>query len=124
TVAEQAGLVGREDARLIATDASREWLALPASSRWIALAETWASSLPGDIRSRLAEHPDTLWGQGLRDWLAWLYPAGGTWLTERVGARLEEAERLGITAGEVVSTPGAAMLSGDAARAGKLLAEG
>jgi hypothetical protein len=124
TVAEQAGLVGREDARLIATDASREWLALPASSRWIALAETWANSLPGDIRSRLAEHPDTLWGQGLRDWLAWLYPAGGAWLTERVGARLEEAERLGITAGEVVSTPGVAMLSGDAARAAELLAEG
>lgn len=120
--AEQSGLVHREDARLLPTEASGDWLASSASRRWVALAEAWARSLPGDIRTRLAEHPDALWGQGLRDWLAWLYPAGGSWLAERVSARLEEAERLGITAGEVVSTPGAALLAGDAGRAGELLA--
>ncbi|GAA3734580.1 hypothetical protein GCM10022239_08350 [Leifsonia bigeumensis] len=121
--AESAGLVRREGARLLVAEGSPPWLNLSASRRWVALAETWAISLPGDIRSRLAEHPDILWGQGLRDWLAWLYPAGGAWLAGRVSARLEEAERLGITAGEVVSTPGAALLSGETARAEELLAK-
>ena len=121
-VAERAGLVREEHGVLQVADGSGEWLEQPASARWIALAETWAAALPGDIRSRIAENADTLWGSGLRDWLAWLYPAGGTWLAERVALRLGEAERLGITAREILSSPGGALLANEPQRAEALLA--
>ncbi len=121
-VAEQAGLLRRDGSELVPGDGGAGWLARPASGRWVALAEAWAAGLPGDIRSRIAEHSDTLWGPGLRDWLAWLYPAGGEWLPERVDVRLAETERLGITADEILSAPGAALLAGDSERAEALLA--
>ena len=120
--AERAGLVSRETSQLHAADGHADWLGLAASERWLTLAEAWAAGLPIDIRSRLAERPEVLWGDGLRDWLAWLYPGGGDWLRERVDARRQEAERLGITANEVLSSAGAALLAGDAAGAGSLLA--
>lgn len=121
-VAERAGLVRPGDGALHPAEESTAWLEQSASVRWVALAETWAAALPGDIRSRIAENFETLWGPGLRDWLAWLYPAGGAWLAERVALRLGEAERLGITAREILSAPGAALLAGEPERAEKLLA--
>ena len=110
SAAEIAGLVNREGKRLLASNDHAEWLSRGAAERWATLAEAWASSLPTNIRPVLAEHADTLWGSGLRAWLQWNYPGGRDWLTERVTAGLAEAERLGITAGDIVSTPGAAIL--------------
>lgn len=122
-VAERAGLVLEEDGGLHPSDTSGAWLGEATGARWVALAETWAASLPGDIRTRIAENRDTLWGAGLRDWLAWVYPGGATWLDERVAQRLGEAERLGISAREILSSAGAALLSGDPERAQALLGE-
>ena len=119
--AELAGLVAREGTQLVADDPGL-WLASSPAQRWAVLADAWAAELPDDVRRRLAERADTLWGDGLRRWLDWLYPGGQGWLTERVDARLGEAERLGITAGLVLSTPGAALLGGDRDRAIEVLA--
>ncbi len=120
-IAARAGLVLEENGGLHPSDASATWLVEPTGARWVALGETWAAMLPGDIRTRIAENRDTLWGEGLRDWLAWVYPGGGDWLAERVTLRLGEAEQLGITAREILSSAGAALLSGDPERAQNLL---
>lgn len=111
--AEAAGLLARIGSTLIASENHVEWLGRPMAERWVTLADAWAAALPPELRHHLADHADTLWGSGLREWLAWQYPGGREWLAERVDARLDEAERLGITAGEVVSTAGAALLDGD-----------
>ena len=120
-VTQRAGLVHVEDGGLHPSDASGAWLGEPTGARWVALAETWAAVLPGDIRRRIVENRNTLWGAGLRDWLAWVYPGGAAWLAERVALRLGEAERIGITGHEILSSAGAALLSGDPARAQQLL---
>ncbi len=119
--AEAAGLIQRERHRLIVSPEHAAWIGHSVAERWAVLAESWAGKLPAGIRPMLSEHADTLWGSGLRAWLHWNYPGGRTWLAERVTARLAEAERLGITAGDIVSTPGAALLGQDRARAVALL---
>lgn len=119
--AERAGLVARDHLQLRPADGHGDWLERTAGERWLTLAEAWAAELPGDIRAHLASRPDVLWGSALREWLAWLYPAGGEWLRERVDARLGETEYLGITAEEVLSSAGTALLAGDADRASSLL---
>ncbi len=121
TAAELAGLVTREGHRLVVSTDHTAWIGHSAAERWAILAESWAARLPAGIRPMLAERAETLWGSGLRDWLQWNYPGGRAWLAERVTAGLEEAERLGITAGDIVSTPGAALLGQDRARAIALL---
>lgn len=121
--AERAGLVTREGHRFVASAGHSTWLGFSAAERWAVLAESWASRLPAGIRPVLAERSETLWGPGLREWLQWKYPGGRTWLTERVTAGLAEAERLGITAGDIVSTPGAALLGRKRDQAIALLTE-
>ncbi|MBX3092218.1 MAG: helicase-associated domain-containing protein [Cryobacterium sp.] len=119
--AELAGLAVRDGQRLVASPATEAWVGQRTAERWAHLAEAWAASLPAGIRPVLAERADTLWGEELRAWLRWNYPGGGAWLTERMTAGLAEAERLGITAGDIVSSPGAAILGGDRSRAVALL---
>jgi len=121
--AELAGLVHRSGKRMLASARHTDWLSTGPAQRWATLAEAWAASLPSGIRPVLAEHSDTLWGRGLRAWLQWNYPGGRDWLAERVTTGLAEAERLGITAGDIVSTPGAALLGHDHERAISLLTE-
>ncbi|MBB5632731.1 hypothetical protein BKA04_000954 [Cryobacterium mesophilum] len=115
--AEDAGLLTRIGSTLVASDEHADWLGRPMAERWATISDAWSVALPPELRHHLAEHADTLWGSGLRAWLAWQYPGGREWLAERVDARLGEAERLGITAGEVVGTAGAALLAGDRERA-------
>lgn len=111
--AELSGLLTRIGATLVASDTHSAWLGHTTAERWATLAEAWAASLPPELRQHLADQATTLWGAGLRRWLEWRYPGGRNWLAERVDARLDEAQRLGITAGEVVSTAGAALLAGN-----------
>jgi hypothetical protein len=121
TAAALAGLVERENAHLVPAGDRDRWLAASTAERWADLAEAWASGLPEGMRLRLAERADTLWGDGLRRWLSWLYPGGRGWLEDRVDARLGEADRLGVTAGAVLSTAGTALLAGDRDRAVEVL---
>jgi hypothetical protein len=77
---------------------------------WGRLAATWLADLPRDIRDLLATHVSDRWDDELQSLVAWLYPAGGEWMRDRVTARVFEAELLGIIAAAAPSTPGTLLL--------------
>lgn len=108
-IAARAGLadVGSE---WTASGASVAWLASSRLERWTALARGWLERLPAELHELMRQRARTVWGQGLLDYLAWLYPAGGTWIRERTALAAREAEQLGITGSSTPSTPGAALL--------------
>jgi hypothetical protein len=90
--------------------ASAEWLAASRLERWSTLARGWLERLPDELHELLRQRAHAVWGQGLLDYLGWLYPAGGTWIRERTAQAAREAELLGITGGSTPSTPGTALL--------------
>jgi hypothetical protein len=89
---------------------SSEWLGLSRVERWSALARGWLERLPDELHELLRQRAHAVWGQGLLDYLRWLYPAGGAWILERTTQAAREAELLGITGGSTPSTPGTALL--------------
>ena len=109
-VAERADLVAREAGSWMITERGRDWILLPSRSKWGALAASWSARLPGDIRQLLGERAHALWGNGLRSYIDWLYPAGGDWMDDRVATYTRDAELLGLTANQAPSTPGALLL--------------
>ncbi|MEO7148274.1 MAG: helicase-associated domain-containing protein [Terrimesophilobacter sp.] len=126
--AERAGLVKRENARLIPAHEQENWLSGTASKRWLDLVAGWAHELPAAISEHLARHSDVHSVSVLLDWVVWLYPGGGEKFRNQLGERLAEAQQLGITANTggstagTLSSAGAAMIGGDRARASELLA--
>ena len=90
--------------------AAAGWLSAPRLERWSTLARGWLERLPDELHELLRQRAHTVWGQGLTDYLAWLYPAGGTWIRERTDQAAREAEQLGITGSSTPSTPGSALL--------------
>jgi hypothetical protein len=122
-VGDRAGLLARETGSWLITENGREWLLGSSRARWGALAGAWFARLPGDIRSLLGERTHALWGQGLRGYIDWLYPAGGDWMDERISAYTRDAELLGITANQVPSGPGAALLADGVEAAENAMAE-
>jgi hypothetical protein len=109
-VVERADLVARESGSWMITERGREWILLPSRGKWGALAAAWSARLPPDIRQLLGERAHALWGNGLRTYIDWLYPAGGDWMDERVATYTRDAELLGVTANQAPSTPGALLL--------------
>lgn len=110
SLAERGLLVCREAGSWMTTETGNAWLAQPTRTRWRGLAGGWFARLPDDIRQLLAERSRSLWGDGLRSYIDWLYPAGGEWMDERITAYARDAELLGITAGQAPSGPGALLL--------------
>lgn len=108
-IAARAGLADA-GAEWTPSAASAAWLASGRLERWSTLARGWLERLPDELHELLRQRAHAVWGQGLLDYLAWLYPAGGTWIRERTAAAAREAEQLGITGGSTPSTPGAALL--------------
>jgi hypothetical protein len=90
--------------------ASAGWLGSSRLERWSVLARGWLERLPDELHELLRQRAHAVWGQGLLDYLAWLYPAGGTWIRERTQQAAREAELLGITGSSTPSTPGSALL--------------
>ena len=110
-VAERAELLARESGYTMITELGRSWLLRPTRERWGVLAAAWYERLPADIRRLLGERTHALWGQGLRGYIDWLYPAGGDWMDQRIAAGTRDAELLGITANQAPSTPGGLLLA-------------
>lgn len=90
--------------------AATGWLGSSRLERWSTLARGWLERLPDELHELLRQRAHAVWGQGLVDYLAWLYPAGGTWIRERTAQAAREAEQLGITGSSTPSTPGSALL--------------
>ena len=110
-IAARAGLVTLEGATWSPSAASSAWLATDNIERWAALAAAWLALLPDDLLEVLRQRARAVWGDGLSDYIAWLYPAGGDWIRGRLTAIAREAELLGLTGGSTPSTPGAALLT-------------
>jgi len=109
-LSELAGLVARDGSLWLTTDAAEQWLAGTTTERWQSLAATWLGAVPPSIRRLLRERTRQPWGRALHDTLAWFYPASGEPLLRSVERFESSAELLGITAGDMPSAAGAALL--------------
>ncbi|CAN5376215.1 hypothetical protein BH11ACT3_BH11ACT3_23000 [soil metagenome] len=109
-IATRAGLSDDTASEWTTTDTAVTWLASPRVERWGALAAGWLERLPDELQELLRQRAHAIWGDGLVDYLSWLYPAGGDWIRDRTATAAREAELLGITGASTPSTPGAALL--------------
>lgn len=110
SVASRAGLVALEDAVWLPTEAATDWQHSPTADRWRALAAAWQDALPDDLRRILSGRSRAAWGESLREYVAWLYPAGRELAEERVAAYTRDAEWLGVTAHQAPSSAGCALV--------------
>ena len=109
-IASRAGLAVLSGTECVPTQKLATWLAGSRIDRWAELANGWLSRLPDELRDLLRTRAHAVWGDGLLDYLAWLYPAGGAWIRERAAAAAREAELLGITGAGAPSTAGSRLL--------------
>ncbi|MCU1579765.1 MAG: hypothetical protein JWP19_1969 [Rhodoglobus sp.] len=121
-IAARAGLAALDSGRWMPTGSSSDWIVGSSGERWSLLAGAWLERLPADIRGILASRAHATWGDGLDDFVNWLFPAGGEWMRERVRVYTRDAELLGITSAQVPSTPGIALLMDGAAAAAPAMA--
>ena len=121
-IAIDAGLVARSSGTWCTTDAGGDWMLTTTAERWSALAEGWLGRVPVDIRSLLRDRVHALWSEGLRAFIEWLYPAAGDWISARIAAITQAAERLGITANQAPSTPGTLLIARGAEAAAPAMA--
>lgn len=122
-IAARAGLTVLAGTEWVPTAALSGWLAGSRVKRWTELASGWLSRLPEDLRDLLRSRAHAVWGDGLLDYLGWLYPAGGAWIRERAAAAAREAELLGITGAGAPSTAGSRLLLDGTAAAAAAMAE-
>jgi alkylhydroperoxidase/carboxymuconolactone decarboxylase family protein YurZ len=109
-IAARAGLAELESGSWNVGDTAVAWLEGSRLQRWAALADAWLERLPDELRTVLRQRAHAVWGDGLTDFVQWLFPAGGDWIRERLTSVAREAELLGLTGGSTPSTPGAALL--------------
>jgi len=110
-IADRAGLIALDGGLWSATAEAGPWLLLSTPEVWARLASSWLGELPADIRVLLAGRTHDRWDRDFGSLVAWLYPAGGEWMRDRVAARIRDAELLGIIANTTPSTPGALLLT-------------
>ncbi|MGV3712048.1 helicase-associated domain-containing protein [Pseudolysinimonas sp.] len=121
-ISARAGLAILSGSEWVPTQGLTGWLAGSRVERWAELADGWLDRLPDDLRDLLRSRAQVVWGDGLLDYLAWLYPAGGQWIRERAAAAAREAELLGITGRGSPSTAGSRLLLEGAEAAGAAMA--
>jgi hypothetical protein len=122
-IAETAQLVAPGAGSWRATDAAERWRSSSRIERWAALAASWLEQVPPELRDQLRARAGARWGEGLLEYLAWLYPAGGAWLPGRAREVIAAAETLGIADASVPSSAGAALLLHGADAASAAMAE-
>ena len=111
--AARAHLIARSGGHWMGTEAGEAWMLEGTTRRWGALAGAWLAALPADVRELLASRPSFSWGEALRAFVSWLFPAGGEWMDERVAEFTRDAELIGISAHHTTSPAGMALLTGD-----------
>lgn len=121
-IAARAGLTVLAGTEWVPTQHLTAWLAGSRIERWAELANGWLSRLPDDLRELLRGRAHAVWGDGLLEYLGWLYPAGGAWIRERAAAAAREAELLGITGAGAPSTAGSRLLLDGTAAAAEAMA--
>ena len=112
-IAARADLVARSEGYWMETEAGETWLLEATTQRWARLAASWLHAVPLDVRAILPNTLGHTWGDGLREFVAWLYPAGGEWMADRVTQFAQDAEILAVTAHQTTSSLGAVLLGGD-----------
>ncbi|MGO4785396.1 helicase-associated domain-containing protein [Cryobacterium sp. W22_MBD10_FK3] len=112
-IAARADLVALGAGYWSESQAGSAWLVEGAPARWGVLASSWLAALPADVREILAQRPGVAWGDALHRFVAWLHPAGGSWMDERIADFARDAELIGITARQSTSAAGASVLLGD-----------
>ena len=113
SLADSAGLACLEGGLWLPTERGTPWLQQPPGRRWAELAGAWVSALPFGVRRVLGSRSHAVWGDELRTYTRWYYPAGGEWIASRVADCARDAELLGVTAGGTSSTPGTLLLAED-----------
>jgi hypothetical protein len=108
--AEHAGLAARDGSAWLATTGAARWAPLPTRDRWAALASGWLQAMSHDIRSLLSLRAHADWGDGLRAYASWLYPAAGPAMAQRIDLFTSAAELLGITVSRGPTRSGVALL--------------
>ncbi|RNE56982.1 helicase-associated domain-containing protein [Cryobacterium tepidiphilum] len=112
-IARNAGLVGLIDGQWVETNAGEAWLREGSAARWATVAAAWNTALPENLRPVVPTAAGSGWGDALRASTAWQYPAGGQRMRDQVDEIARDAALLGITARDITSTAGAAVLAGD-----------
>lgn len=121
-IAERAGLVATTNAQWMPTAAATEWMSRSADERWLHLAEAWHQGVPEEIRTILADRTHSFWGDGVEEYVRWLFPAGVDWMLEKVRRYSRDAQLLGVTAERLPSTAGVALLTRTPAEAAAAMA--
>ncbi|MGN6272040.1 MAG: helicase-associated domain-containing protein [Protaetiibacter sp.] len=109
-IAETAQLVAPAAGTWRVTERAERWRSSSRVDRWATLVAAWLDQVPPELRDLLRARAGARWGEGLLEYLAWLYPAGGAWLPARAREVIAAAETLGIADASVPSTAGAALL--------------
>ena len=121
-VAESAGLIELGGGGWVPAAGASDWQLLASIDRWVQLTTSWLAALPDDVHTLLTERRHAIWGDHLTEWVRWLYPASGHWMSERIAAQAARAELLGITAHAAPSTPGTHLLAGSPIGAAQAIA--
>jgi hypothetical protein len=122
-ITEGAGLVAPAAGAWRATERTEHWRSSPRVERWAHLAASWLEQVPPELRAQLRARAGASWGDGLLEYLSWLYPAGGAWLPDRTRDVIAAAEALGIADASVPSSAGSALLLTGAEAAQAAMAE-
>ncbi|MGV8852707.1 MAG: helicase-associated domain-containing protein [Rhodoglobus sp.] len=121
-IAERARLVATTNAQWMPTANATEWMSRSADERWLHLAEAWHDGIPDDIRTILADRTHSFWGDGVEEYVRWLFPAGVDWMLEKFRRYSRDAQLLGVTAERLPSTAGVALLTRTPAEAAAAMA--
>jgi hypothetical protein len=121
-VAASADLIALGSGVWAPTAAASTWQLLGTVDRWLSLSRSWVDTLPGDLRTLLAQRRHSAWGDHLDSWVRWLYPAGGDWMSGRILEQEQRATLLGLTFSTTPSTAAAHLLAGEAELAKQAIA--
>lgn len=75
------------------------WLLSSWADRWADLVGAWLETLPREVRIVLDQRAETSWGEPLRTFSDWFFPAGASWVPDRLSAFSRAAELFGLTIG-------------------------